>query len=71
MWRIPFAHLFAKHQQIFDNADQIVPDRGFNAGRASGHASATGIRHGAPSRRRRSTADMAICQTPETITCCA
>jgi len=27
-------HLFAKHQQIFDNADQIVPDRGFNAGRA-------------------------------------
>jgi hypothetical protein len=43
--------------EIFDNADQIGPDWGFNAGCASGHASATGIRHGAPSRRRRSTAD--------------
>jgi hypothetical protein len=31
--RIPLAHLFAKHQQIFGNADQIDPDRGFNAGR--------------------------------------
>jgi hypothetical protein len=60
MWGIPFAHLFAKHQQIFDNTDQIGPDRGFNDGRASGHASATGIWHGVPSRRRRSTADMAM-----------
>jgi hypothetical protein len=36
MWRVPFTHLFAKHQQIFDSADQIGPDWGFNAGRASG-----------------------------------
>jgi hypothetical protein len=39
MWRIPLARLFAQHHKTFDDADQIgPPDRGFNAGRAGGHA---------------------------------
>ena len=51
MWRVPFRSSLRQASADFRRCRLDRPRLGFNAGRASGHASATGIRNGAPSRQ--------------------